>query len=286
MNLPYSFTDALTAFLEADTVVTRDRYVARRSRPLQRAVAAAFRKQGQLFTQAFGQFKKRIDADAARMAKEAGNGRLREALSSSDWLPLWQSTAAATSAAFSADLETAILEALIFGGGELLTSLQADELDLGISWNLQNPRAVAYARMHAAVQVARIDDTTQTYLNSLISQALEEGWSYDRLSAAIGAKFVEFATGGDNPRSRRVAVYELGDAYEAGNEMAARALIAAGLEIEKKWSTVGDDKVRPTHRENQAAGWIAFDDTYPSGDSRPPTDSGCRCATLYRRKKA
>lgn len=278
-------TDALLGFLEADVAITRDRAVAKRARPLQRAIAATFRKQGQLFTQAFGQFKRRIDADAARMAKEAGNGRLREALSSSDWLPLWQSTAAATSAAFSADLETAILEALIFGGGELLTSLQADELDLGISWNLQNPRAVAYARMHAAVQVARIDDTTRTYLNSLISQAVDEGWSYARLSAAIGAKFVEFATGGDNPRSRRIAVYELGDAYEAGNEMAARALIAAGLELEKKWSTAGDDRVRPSHRENQNAGWIAFDDTYPSGDGRPPTDSGCRCATLYRRKK-
>lgn len=267
---------ALTRFLEADAALTRDKYVARKTPALRRQVASVFRQQGRLFGRAFGQLQAQIDRNAADVA--------RESVSSGDWLPLWYETAATTAGDFSGYLETAILDALLFSGGNLFTDLQADELDIALSWKLENPRAVAYAREHAAEQVRLIDTTTQSYLNSLISQAVDEGWSYTRLSGAIGSKFVEFATGGDNPRSRRIAVYELGDAYEAGNEMAARGLTAAGLAIQKKWLSVGDDKVRPTHRDNQGAGWIGLDDTYPSGDDRPPSDSGCRCTTLYRRK--
>lgn len=263
--------DILARFLEADAATTRDRYVAQKAPGLQRAVADVFQQQARRFLAAFGQFRATVDANA-----------VSESLAASDWLPLWYETAAATALPFAESLETAILDALIFGGGELLRSLEADEIDLGISWNLENPRAVAYAKMHAAAQVARIDDATRAGLNGLISQATEEGWSYTRLSDAIGERFGEFATGGDNPRSRRAAVYELGDAYEAGNEMAARELMAAGVPLEKKWLTVGDDRVRPSHRGNQNQGWINYDDTYSSGDFRPPSDPGCRCVTLTR----
>ena len=266
---------ALARFLEADAATSRDRYVARSAPALQRKVADVFRQQGRRFLVSFGQFRATVDANA-----------VSEALSGSDWLPLWYETAAITSATFGQDLETAILDAMIFGGGELIRSLEADEVDLGISFNLENPRAVAYAKMHAAAQVTRIDEATRAQLNTLISQATEEGWSYTRLSEAIGDRFTEFATGGNNPRSRRIAVYELGDAYEAGNEMAARELMAAGIPLEKKWLTVGDDRVRPSHRSNQNQGWIDYDDTYSSGDFRPPSDPGCRCVTLTRRKRA
>jgi hypothetical protein len=269
-----ALVNALTRFLEADEAMTRDRYVARNAPALQRKVAATFREQGRRFGASFGQFRATVDANA-----------VREALTGSDWLPLWYETAAATALPFSESLEAALLDALLFGGGELLRSLAVDEVDLGISFDLENPRAVAWAKMHAAAQVARIDDTTRAQLNTLISQATEEGWSYTRLSDAIADRFGEFATGGPNPRSRRIAVFELGDAYEAGNEMAARELMAAGIPLEKKWLTVGDDRVRPSHRGNQNQGWIDYDDTYQSGDFRPPSDPGCRCTTLTRRKK-
>lgn len=266
---------ALSLFLEANEAITRDKYVARKAPVLRKQAAAMFRQQGRIFGRSFAQLAGRIDANAARM---------KESVSSSDWLPLWYETAATTAGDFAGDLETAILDALLFSGGNLFNDMQADELDIALSWNLENPRAVEYARAHAANQVRLIDTTTQSYLNSLISQAVDEGWSYTKLSEAIGSKFTEFATGGDNPRSRRIAIYELGDAYEAGNEMMARELVAAGLVIQKKWLSVGDDRVRPTHRQNQAAGWIELDDTYPSGDDRPPSDPGCRCTTLHRRK--
>lgn len=266
-------SNALALFLEADAAMARDRYVAQRAPALQRRIADVFRRQGKLFTASMSRFRAAVDAEA------------REAIGASDWLPLWQAAAAVTSAVFGATLETAVLDALVFGGGELLRTVDADDFSIGVSWDLQNPRAYAYAVMHAAARVTQIDDTTRATLNSLISQAVDGGWSYTRLSEAIAARFAEFASGGGNPRSRRIAIYELGDAYEAGQEMAARELMAAGIPLQKKWLTVGDDRVRPSHRGNQAQGWIDYNDTYSSGDFRPPSDPGCRCVTLTRRKK-
>lgn len=269
---PSDLITPLARFLEANAAIRRDRLVAKRRKGLETAVAKAFEKQGRLFLRGFGQLK----------------GKFQESVNPADWIPYWNAAARDSKLDFNDPLQMAILDMLILGGGDLIAGLgiAADEQEeLGISWNLENPRAVEYAKQHAAEQVTKINDTTRSYLNSMISQAVDEGWSYDRLSDAIGARFTEFATGGDNPRSRRVAVYELGDAYEAGNQLAAKELQGAGLKMEKKALTAGDDRVRPSHVDNAAAGWIDIDDEFPSGDMRFPSDPGCRCATLYRRKK-
>lgn len=276
----------LVRFLEASQTIRRDRLVAKRRGALQAAAAAMFQKQGRLFLRSLGQFKSRFDDNAAM--SEAGNGRLYESVSPSDWLPFWDAAARDARLDLEDPLQAAILDMMILGGGDLMTGLgiaAAEQEELGISWNLENPRAVQYAQQHAAAQVTKINDTTRSYLNSMVSQAVAEGHSYDRLSEAIAARFIEFATGGDNPRSRRIAVFELGNAYEAGNEMAARELVGAGLMMQKKALTAGDDRVRPSHVDNAAAGWLEIDDPFPSGDMRFPSDPGCRCTTLYRRRE-
>jgi hypothetical protein len=296
----------LTRFLEANAAIRRDKLVEQRRKRLETAVAKAFQKQGRLFLRSLGQLKGKFDKIAAatseaQRVKETETDLnvlfmagflfgLREAAgapSAADWIPYWNAAARDSKLDLTDPLQAAILDMLILGGGDLIKGLgiAADEQEeLGVSWNLKNPRAVAYARQHAAEQVTKINDTTRSYLNSMISQAVDEGWSYDRLSDSIGERFTEFATGGDNPRSRRVAVYELGSAYEQGNFQAAGELKDAGLKIEKKALTAGDDRVRPSHRDNAAAGWIEIDDEFPSGDMTFPSDPGCRCTTLYRRK--
>ena len=49
----------------------------------------------------------------------------------------------------------------------------------------------------------------------------------------------------------------------------------------KVWRTVGDDRVGEDHEANEAAGPIPLDDTFPSGDLRPPGRPNCRCAITY-----
>lgn len=273
---------ALAAFQEAGQATARELALARMVRPLQRQIAGVFLQQGDLFLAGLAPFKNIIDANS--VATEAARFfRISESIEPDDWAPIWESVTQATAVDFNSYLDRSILSALIMGGGNLFDEINADPARLGISWNLENPRAVEYAAEHAAEQVTKIDETTRSYLNTMIHQATNEGWSYTKLQRAIGSRFVEFATGGENPRSRRVAVFELGDAYEAGNEAAARQMQEAGLVIEKKWATIGDDRVRPTHTDSQAEGWQLMDHIFASGATRSPTDPGCRCVMLYRR---
>jgi hypothetical protein len=275
---PVNLITSLTRFQEAAARIDRDKQLRPLERRLQKAIAAAFQEQGRLFLARLKPLASKFDANAEKAAES-----LRES-KSANWLPAWDAAARESVPLFSDPLHELILESLLLGGGSLLDAID-DQGQLGISWNLENPRAVEYARQRAASQVTKINDTTRMYLNSMISQAVDEGWSYDRLSEAIGDRFTEFATGGDNPRSRRVAVYELGDAYEGGQDMMVDEMAGAGVELEQAWLTAGDDRVRPSHRDNAAAGYIASDATFPSGDARPPTDPGCRCVRLFRRKR-
>lgn len=264
VNRQQSIAAALEWFREATRRIDRDKKLRPLARRFERLVSGRFQEQGRLFLRNMSQLEYRF----------------QESVGASDWLPLLFS--AQMLADMTDDFADMILAALLLGGGDLLRGLGIeDDDDFGITWNLENPRAVEYARQHAAAQVRRINDTTRDYLNSLITRAVEEGWSYDRLSAAIDGRFAEFAGG----RSRRIAVFELGDAYEAGQDVMVGELKAAGLEMEQKWLTARDSKVRPSHRENEAAGWIDVEKQFPSGDSRPPTDPGCRCTRQIRRKR-
>lgn len=291
--------DPLTRFQEASQSTTRDRKLSRRIRPLQRKIAAGFQAQGKDFLSRLSRLAGKFDNNAERKAASEAAGItyvirpsyhiLHEAIKTSDWSRLWTGTIAKTTDLFTDPLGDAILDALILGGGDLMTGLgltAADMEEFGIAWNLQNPEAVEYAREHAAEQVTKINDTTRSGINSIIVRAVDEGWSYDRVSGIIGERFEEFATGGKNPRSRRVAIFELGDSYEAATEILGKKLTDAGLKMEQKWLTVGDARVRPSHRDNEKQGWIPFADDFSSGDSRPPTDGGCRCSRLIRRARS
>lgn len=257
---------ALDRFLEADQADRRDRKLRPLVRRLDAALGKWFAEQGRLFLRSLSQFE----------------SRFQENLYPSDWLPLIAAIQNSTRGMATEEMGELILEALILGGGDLMKGLgiAQDDPDFTTRFKIDDIEAIQYAARHAAELVTQIDDTTRRYMNTLITQAVENGWSYDRLAQAITDRFAEFS----EERALRIAVYELGDAFEYGRWLQAKQLEAAGLEMEKGWLTAGDDRVRPTHQSNGAQGWIPIDDDFSSGHPRPPTDPGCRCAGLYRRK--
>ena len=79
------------------------------------------------------------------------------------------------------------------------------------------------------------------------------------------------------------------DASEKRALKQAQGLQAAGLPMEKQWSSVGDKSLgdnKPAACSiclaNDNAGWIPIDDAFPSGHMHPPAHDGCRCAILTR----
>lgn len=257
---------ALDRFLEAANKVQARRKVERLEVALQRKVARLFVRQGKAFLKRFKALK----------------GEFKEAFDE-DWQGYWIAAAEDSAEGFTDILDEAIRQALLLGGQQLIAELSAE-----LNFDLKNPRAVDFLKEYAAGRVTAINETTRERLRVLITEAVDNGWSYDRLAQAISDRFEEFAVGKPQKhiesRAHLVAITEIGEAYSEGNLIVARDLQEAGLEMEKRWSTVGDKRVTAGCRENERAGWIPIGDEFPSGHQRPLRFPGCRCDALYRRK--
>lgn len=181
--------------------------------------------------------------------------------------------------------ERAAGEAWLIGAEDM-----ARQLNIDITFNLDDPAARAYIRRVGADLVTRVDDTTRARLRRLIEDGTHSGWNYNQIAQSIISEFGEMAVGRPqqhiDSRAHLIAVTELGNAFEDGSLGAARRMAQMGLEMEKKWLTVGDNRVSDGCRDNQAEGWIPLDQQFRSGHDRPLRFPGCRCTALYQRKRS
>ena len=264
----------LVRLIEAMTVLRKERLLARHVRTAEKALAKAFTAQG-------ADFLRRLAAHKGRFAVAES---LREGTAEEfDPAPLFTQAELATLALFEEPIGKLAEAALTAGVRVALAELAAD-----ISFDLEHPRAVAFLKGRAAERVTMINDTTREGLRTLLTQAMEEGWSYGKTAKEIKGRFDGFAgkAAQKHIRSRAelIAVQEAGEAYEHGNLAVGHELAGVGLEMQKAWQTVGDARVSALCLSNQAAGWIPVDQAFPSGHDRPLGHVSCRCCGLYRRK--
>lgn len=149
-------------------------------------------------------------------------------------------------------------------GGDAVPSIAAGEQ--------VHQRAVTWAAEQAAELVAQIQGNTRDMLRGSVVAALEDSATASQLADAIAgsAAFSE-------ARALTIARTELIRANNQGNLTAYRE---SGVATGKEWATAEDDRVEVACRGNEAAGPIALDDDFPSGDEAPPAHPNCRCALL------
>jgi SPP1 gp7 family putative phage head morphogenesis protein len=258
-----TFAESIDALIEANARVRKLRALSKLERRMERRIAAAFRAQSRELMTRFPKLKARFTSD------------IREAVSIDDLSPLFDDAALATLRAFADPIDEFTAKALETG----MTHSVAD-LSLDMSFTLEHPRAVQYVKDRGLRQIARINETTRDSLRVILSDAVDNGWSYDKTAREIRRRYTDMS----RTRARNIAIFETGDAYEAGNNIVAKELQSAGLVMQKQWLNVGDDRVRPDHVANAAEEWIDIDDAFQSGHDRPPTDPRCRCTLQYRRK--
>ncbi|RJQ04828.1 MAG: hypothetical protein C4551_10135 [Bacillota bacterium] len=254
--------DALDQFLEAARRVSKRWRLRKLEKRLAKAVGKAFVAQGQAFARRLSARKDLLPlVEAAPVATPEP-----------DWeaiLALLDAASAEARELFTAPLEQAVAEAMLAAGQSLYTDLAP----AGLSFTLENPRAVAYLDQCGAELVRHVDATTKTVIRGILARGAEQGWSVNQYAKAIVAQFREFAAprpqGHIKNRAELVAATELGNAYEEGNLAAAEDLAGEGYEIEKYWQTVGDDRVSKLCRGNQAQGWIPLRQAFKSGHKRP-----------------
>lgn len=224
-----------------------------------KAFAGIFMRQSSIFAKRFDAFRNRFS----------------EAVTESDVDPIFDEAYDETDFDMLDALRDAGESALIAGANVAIEQFKTD-----VSFDLHNPRAVAYMKEHGAALIKHIDDETRSLINTVLTEGIANGWSYDQIGRAIHDRYEDMS----KARAERIAVHETGMAYEKGNRIVADDLSDGGLDMEHAWLTVGDSHVEQECLDNEAEGWIPLDQPFSSGDSEPLAHNGCRCTALYRRK--
>jgi hypothetical protein len=286
--------NALDRFYEASHHLSKVKIVSPIQAKLKRALDKAFTLQGKAFVKGLVKFKSEFPPEVKEssplhpLLRAVGSRHLKEVLVFDDLAPVFDASDADSLQAFLLPLEDAVAKAL-----KAAAMQQIAELGYSLSFKLSNPRAVAYIKAHGADLIAKINAETRAQIKTLITQAIEEGWSYQETARAIIAKYDGMAIavpGNYTSRAERIAVTEAGNAYEAGNWIPIQDLMEGGISMEKSWDTAPElSKTGPCPeicQPNADQGWIPADEPFGSGDDHPLGHVGCYCDCLYQAKGA
>lgn len=272
MGLPEALA-ALDSLVEVVGVSRTQRERRALERKLEAAMAKAFRTQGR-------ELLKQLRAKRASYPIKEAAGRWGE------WQDAFNRAVDKTIAFFTGPIDSVTTTAVLRGAKAVIASVKG-----AIAFDLKNERAQAYlAANPAAEKVAGINETTRETIATLVDEAVANGTSYDDLAKQIINRFEEFAAPRPHEHARTraqlVAIQEVGQAYVDGGKMAGQELVDRGVELEKHWSSIGDNRVDPDIcAPNDAQDWIPFEDNFQSGHDAPLGHVGCRCDLMVRRAR-
>lgn len=155
------------------------------------------------------------------------------------------------------------------------TASAAGEVAGGIALDIEARGLAALIEQEAASLVTGIRETTRKKLAAAIHEGIIEQRSYQEILSEVRAIMAG--------RINDAAIIARTETNWAYNYAAMETWVASGVET-VSWLTIGDDAVRDSHRECEAAGEIPIGSTFPNGLRYPgertgdPSESiGCRC---------
>lgn len=258
---------ALDRLIEATSPQSKDIATRPLENRLRRALFGMWREQRRILLERLPEFRHRFT----------------EAVSDDELDRMWLAVVAATEGPM-ANLLDELTPAALRRGHQAA----AADVRMGLSFDLQNPRAVQFLRDNAGLDKIRgIDSTTRAALRRILTVATDQGWSYSRTEREIRSRFAQFGARVTRPRHIRtraelIAVTEIGQAYEAGQHMVIGELAEHGISTEKAWLSADDERVCPICLPADQQGWISNTETFTNGLSGPLGHPGCRCALQTR----
>lgn len=178
------------------------------------------------------------------------------------------------------------------GGTKIIKELKLGKF--GISFDVSNKRAVKFLKEKKEWELStvahNIDHTTKEGIKKILVDSVETGASY----GATAKKIKDQSKAGvfSLDRAKMIAVRETGVAYEEGKSEVMSDFLKKypKREVMKKWQTVNDERVTPTHSDNEGEGWVDYNYVYEAtgGDLNAPGSDNprCRCFTRYEIPKA
>lgn len=254
-----TLAEAVARLHETASVAARNRTLRPLERAVERAAARMWRKQR-------GQVLDWLADNRDRYLES-----LREAMTPDEFDRIWQAVADATSGPMADALDEMAEQAV--GHGYRAT---ARDVRIGASFDLANPRAVAFLEQFGARRVTGLNRTTHAAMRDLLTRGVDQGWSYARTARQIREQFDGFT----RTRAELVAITETADAYEHGQWMVRADLADQGTATEVAW--LAETDACEICSPNPGDGYLPADGVFSSGHTRPPAHPRCRCATITR----
>lgn len=155
--------------------------------------------------------------------------------------------------------------------------------DIGVSFDLRNPRVIAAVRDRVNKLSGHVAETTLKQLRVIIAAGREAGQDADQIARAIRAGVLDPAITAE--RAQLIAETETMGAINEGEWQAANE---SGVMRSIGWLDQSDEFVRESHDECGKEGWIALGATFSNGLRYPHDPNGeakevirCRCGALY-----
>lgn len=130
--------------------------------------------------------------------------------------------------------------------------------------------ALAFAEERGAELVTLMDEETKRRVAAIIKDGIANKRGIPGLARDIRNTFADMTRFRSELIARTETANALGEAFmDRGKELGITG---------KEWVTAGDNRVSLECQDNEAAGVIPFNSTFPTGKMRPPEHPDCRCA--------
>ena len=163
-----------------------------------------------------------------------------------------------------------LAEVYISGSAEMVTW---GHTQAGIPIAFEGPpieQAITWAEKHSATLVTQINEETRRRLAQVVSDGVKNKRGVPGLARDIRSSFGNMT----KHRSELIARTETANALSQASLDTMKDMGIDG----KEWVTVGDDRVSPECRGNEAEGIIPTDQPFSSGRMAPPEHPACRCS--------
>jgi len=152
------------------------------------------------------------------------------------------------------------------------TARRLSETD--IPFDLDSPKLAPVKEAMLEKLTSLSDKTSKEDLRKLLSTAFDEHKTVNEVTREIKDKWKQYST----YRAERIARTECANAYGEGSY---RYYQETGIK-EKRWLTVGDDRVADICYSNEGQGWIPIEESFNTGVEHEPNHVNCRCSVIYK----
>lgn len=145
------------------------------------------------------------------------------------------------------------------------------ELNVGISFDVLNPKVIEFIETRTGDLIKSISNTTKEALKRTLKEGVQLGESIPKLAKRIASVY-------DDAQGYRSVLIARTETLTASNNGALNAYRQSGVVEKKTWITAGDDRVRPEH-EAMDGETVLLEEAFSNG-LMVPSEPACRCAII------